>query len=279
MAVNANDAQLIEQLKWTAETVCSCFHVQPYMVSIGPPPPYANIEPLNLQYDPQCLQALIENLELCLDEGLESRRWNEPKSISTTCYGWTANENAFGADRDHLRRDGVLRSSSKYFDLGPTLRDTPYMQQQMWPLNQLANRAIPEIPPPPGQAAPPAPPADDEPDDADVIQQWRVAFATLLHAKAIHGDRMRPDDVATAVVLEMKSVLAPVYERLAVIETTIQQSGLVAELLVTREVAGIGERLPRSSRARRYRDRQARQWEGRRGRGRTATPDPRASPV
>lgn len=54
---------------------------------------------------------------------------------------------------------------------------------------------------------------------------------------------MRADDVATAVVLEMKSVLVPVYERLAAIETSIQQSGPAAELLITREVAAIRERL------------------------------------
>ena len=41
------------------------------MVGIGPPPPYANIEPLLQQYYAQALQSLIENLELCLDEGLE----------------------------------------------------------------------------------------------------------------------------------------------------------------------------------------------------------------
>jgi len=46
LTMKAIDAQLIEQLKWTADTVCSCFHVPPYMIGIGPPPPYANVEPL-----------------------------------------------------------------------------------------------------------------------------------------------------------------------------------------------------------------------------------------
>jgi HK97 family phage portal protein len=43
--MSAVDAQLIEQLKMTAETVCSTFHVPPYMIGVGPPPPYANVEP------------------------------------------------------------------------------------------------------------------------------------------------------------------------------------------------------------------------------------------
>lgn len=70
MAVNAVDAQLIEQLKWTGETCCTAYHVPPYMIGIGPPPPYANIEPLLQQYYSQCIQALTTSLETALDHGL-----------------------------------------------------------------------------------------------------------------------------------------------------------------------------------------------------------------
>jgi HK97 family phage portal protein len=69
--VNAVDSQLIEQLKWTAENVCTCFHVPAYMIGVGPMPAYNNIEALNQQYYSQCLQSLIEAAELALDEGLE----------------------------------------------------------------------------------------------------------------------------------------------------------------------------------------------------------------
>jgi len=160
MAVNAADAQLIEQLQWSATTVCSCFHIQPYMISIGDPPPYANIEPLTIQYYSQCLQEKIENLEICLDEGLEL----------PTPYG-----TEFGLD-DLMRMDSVSKNQAastaissggmtinearfKYFDLGPVLGgDTPYMQQQYWPLSQLATRTIPELPAAPAEADPPATP-------------------------------------------------------------------------------------------------------------------------
>jgi HK97 family phage portal protein len=70
MAVNAVDAQLVEQLKMSAEQVCSVFHVPAYMVGAAPAPAYNNIEALQLQYYSQCLQALIESAEACLDEGL-----------------------------------------------------------------------------------------------------------------------------------------------------------------------------------------------------------------
>lgn len=70
MAVKAVDAQLIEQLKWSAEVVCSTYHVPPYKIGIGAQPAYNNVQALNTEYYSQCLQVLIESMELCLDEGL-----------------------------------------------------------------------------------------------------------------------------------------------------------------------------------------------------------------
>lgn len=71
MVLTGVEAQLIEQLKWTAENICTAYRVPPYMIGVGPPPNYNNIEALNAQYYAQCLQEKIECIELCLDEGLE----------------------------------------------------------------------------------------------------------------------------------------------------------------------------------------------------------------
>ena len=70
MALTSVDAQLIEQLKWSAEVVCSTYHVPPYKIGIGAQPTYNNVQALNTEYYSQCLQKLIEDIELCLDEGL-----------------------------------------------------------------------------------------------------------------------------------------------------------------------------------------------------------------
>lgn len=70
ISVDSKDSQLIEQLKWSAEIVCSVFHIPPYKIGIGPMPTYNNIQSLNVEYYAQCLQTLIEAAELCLDEGL-----------------------------------------------------------------------------------------------------------------------------------------------------------------------------------------------------------------
>lgn len=72
MSINPEDAQLIEQLKWTADIVCSTFHVPPYKIGVGTMPTYANIQSLNVEYYSQCLQVLIESIEVCLDEGLRT---------------------------------------------------------------------------------------------------------------------------------------------------------------------------------------------------------------
>lgn len=70
LAVTAKDAEMVDQLKWTAEVVCSTFHVPPYKIGVGALPSYNNVQALNVEYYTQCLQSLIEEAELCLDEGL-----------------------------------------------------------------------------------------------------------------------------------------------------------------------------------------------------------------
>lgn len=70
LRMTAVDSQLIEQLKWSAETVCSTFHVPPWKVHVGTQPAYTKPEIANQMYYSDCLQSHIEQLELCLDEGL-----------------------------------------------------------------------------------------------------------------------------------------------------------------------------------------------------------------
>ena len=68
--MTATDSQLIEQLKWTDQTICSVFHVPGWLVGVGPMPSYNNVQALWQMYYAQCLQTLVESIELCQDEGL-----------------------------------------------------------------------------------------------------------------------------------------------------------------------------------------------------------------
>jgi HK97 family phage portal protein len=169
IAMNAVDSQLIEQLKWTAEVVCSTFHVPPYKIGVGSMPPYTNVQALNVEYYSQCLQILIEAAEICLDEGLGL----------TTVAGKTLGTE-FDVD-NLLRMDSVTQMD--VLDKGKNLMkpdearaklDLPpvpggnavYRQQQDHSLEALAKRDAMDDPF--GSAKPAPPPAKTEPDSPPV---------------------------------------------------------------------------------------------------------------
>ncbi len=141
ISITAVDAQLIEQARWTAEIVCATFHVPPYKINIGEPPKYNNIQALNVEYYSQCLQALIESAELCLDEGL---------SLGTTIGVEFDVENLLRMDSllqadfvTKLTGNGLLEidEGRSKFNLGPTPGgNAAYLQQQNYSLAALAKR-------------------------------------------------------------------------------------------------------------------------------------------
>lgn len=182
MAVNAVDAQLIDQLKWTGETVCSCFHVPAYMIGIGPPPPYANIEPLVQQYYNQCLQSLMTSLEVCLDEGLEL-----PKPYGTEFdvndLIWMDNATKTKAAHDSIGSGGMSPNEARkrFYGLGKVAGgETPYMQEQNYSLAALderdRNRPF---------AAPAPAPAPDNTDDDEALMA--ASYSALLRKSISEG--------------------------------------------------------------------------------------------
>lgn len=68
--ITAQDAQLVNQLKMTAEMICTAFGVPPHKIGIGQMPNYNNIEALDQNYYSTCLQPLTEAFEACMDKGL-----------------------------------------------------------------------------------------------------------------------------------------------------------------------------------------------------------------
>ena len=172
MIVNAVDAQLVEQLKISAEQVCSTFHVPGYMVGVEAPPAQGGVDGEQQRYYNQCLQALIEAAEAGLDKGL---------GLDKPIDG-----NELGTDFD---LDGLLRMDSKTlseveglkvqrgisspnearqkFNLLPAKGgDSPMVQQQNFSLEALAERDA--GPDPFGTAKPAAPEPAPAPEAADV---------------------------------------------------------------------------------------------------------------
>jgi HK97 family phage portal protein len=181
IAQNAADSQLIEQLKWSDEKVCSIFKVPPYKVYVGPMPTYDNAEVLDKIYYAGCLQRLIEAIESLLDEGLSL-----PSKYGTE----------FDLD-DLMRMDSALlmRTASegvkagimspnearRKISLGPVKGgQSPYLQQQNFSLAALDERDRNN--PLAANPSPPLPPAPRTAEDAT-----QMALAILNSKGFIHA--------------------------------------------------------------------------------------------
>jgi HK97 family phage portal protein len=141
MTINAVDAQLIEQLRWTAENVCTCFHMPAYKIGVGPMPTYNNGEMMNQAYYSDCLQALIESLEAHLDIGLNLDR---TKKFELDLEGLLRMDTATQIEvLDKQVKGGWLapnEAREKVHRLPVKGGETPYLQQQNYSLSALAER-------------------------------------------------------------------------------------------------------------------------------------------
>ena len=176
MRMSNEDSQMIEQLKYTAEMVCSAFNVPPFKIGVGQPPTYNNAEILNQVYYSDCLQAHIESHELCMDDGLNLGP-EYPKEGGKV----------LGVELDLdalLRMDsatqmktigegvkaGVLSPNEgrRKLDKPPTVGgESPYLQQQNYSLAALAKRDAKEDPFATASSASAAPATPEEGEDED----------------------------------------------------------------------------------------------------------------
>jgi HK97 family phage portal protein len=186
ITITAQDAQLIEQLKWSAEVVCSAFHVPPYKIGLGALPTYNNVQALNTEYYSQCLQVLIEAFELCLDEGLE------------TAIGLGTEFDLDGL----LRMDSVTQINALKEAIGAGLMSpdegrarldlgavagggTPYLQQQNYSLAALAKRDAQADPFATAARPAPAPAPEPKPDPATAADsEAKAALVEILKGLA-----------------------------------------------------------------------------------------------
>lgn len=182
MTIPASDAQLIEQLNWTSVDVARAFSVPLYKINAGPVPAYTNVQALNTQYYSDCLQGLIESIELLLDEGLavSGQLGTEFDLDGLLRMDFAAMSDALGK----ATGAGIMAPNEARFKLNlkrTTGGDTPYLQQQNWPLAQLANRPPPTVAAPvapPAPAPAPATPADDS-GDAKALAEALISKFTL----------------------------------------------------------------------------------------------------
>lgn len=183
LTMKAEEAQLIEQLKFTAEMICAAYHVPPYKIGVGAMPLNNNVQSLNVEYYSQCLQVHLESIELCLDEALGIGE------------GIVTNGQTYGTEFDVdnlLRMDSatqmdVLEKGKNYFTPNegravisrpPTAGgDVVLRQQQEFSLEALAKRDATDDPF--GNNAPQAPPVDPAANDNAAAAQRAMALATI----------------------------------------------------------------------------------------------------
>lgn len=186
MTIPASDAQLIEQLKWTIEDVARCFHVPLFKLG-GPLPPNAGIEALNQMYYSECLQSLIEALELSLDEGLALP---SGMHVEFELSGLLRMDTAARYDAKNKAVGGGWMSPNEARrgeNLPPVQGgESPMIQQQNYSLAALARRDAlddPFNPRPPAPPALPAPePSDDDEDDGDDDEEIEMMMAEMMAA-------------------------------------------------------------------------------------------------
>jgi HK97 family phage portal protein len=186
MGLTAVEAEVVKQLNWGDEKVCSVYHVPAYMVGVGTMPNYNNIEALNQQYYAQCLQSLIESIELCLTEGLK---------LDTTSFIELDLDGLIRMDSSTKMKtttDGVKggiytpNEARRFFNLKPLAGgDTVYLQEQDHALEALAKRDA--GPDPFGKAAakppaPPKPPEEPPPAEKHAATLVKAGFMERLAA-------------------------------------------------------------------------------------------------
>lgn len=157
LTVNAVDAQLIEQLKWGAETICACFHVPLYIVNQGQAPGGLDAESLVQLFYSQCLQSLVTALEWCMDEGLElAPSLGTEFDIDDLIWMNTDVRTKAAAESIGSGALSPNEARAKYYGLGPVVGGgSPMVQQQYFSLAALAERDRDQ----PFTRAPGAPPA------------------------------------------------------------------------------------------------------------------------
>lgn len=141
IAMSSSDSQMIEQLKMTAEIICSVFHVPAFKVGMGTIPAGQKVGDLNEIYYSDCLQTLIEAMENLIDAHFELEDGIEVEADISSLIRMD------GASQMAYLKEGTLsgimspNEARATLGLAPVIGgESPLMQQQNYSLAALARR-------------------------------------------------------------------------------------------------------------------------------------------
>jgi HK97 family phage portal protein len=187
------EGQLIENLKWSAEVVCSVYHVPPYKVGVGALPSYNNVQALNVEYYSQALQSHIEEIEELLDYGLGLAGTDLGTEFDIETLLRMDSITLVTTVRDAVGAGVMAPNEGRgKLDLKPVKGgESPYLQQQNYSLAALAKRDTQDDPFA-SKSPPAAPPANDQapptPSPADAEKATSIA---LLATRRYRDEKLR----------------------------------------------------------------------------------------
>jgi HK97 family phage portal protein len=153
MRMNYRDAQLIEQLKFNAEMICSVYGVPPFKIGLGTIPAGMKVPDMELLYYNNALHTPIEEMERCQDDALKLDGADRRTELDTDTL--LRMDPATFADVQIKLTSGAINTpneSRRALNKPPLVGgDTVYMQQQDFPLDQVR---LNKIEPPAPVAAP-----------------------------------------------------------------------------------------------------------------------------
>jgi len=188
MAMTAEQSRLVEQLHFTDEDICKAFHMPRHKVGVGPDPTYNNIEALNKMYYSDCLQKLIEKFEVKHDDAFNLRY------VPERTLGIELDRAALFEMDSSAKADAATKAIQagmspnevrfRFYDLGPVQGgESPYIQEQNWPLRLLSQRELPAREP---TAPAPMPPVEGEVvEDEEEAPEKMLALPRMVQQKLL----------------------------------------------------------------------------------------------
>jgi HK97 family phage portal protein len=260
MTQTAEDSQLVEQLKMSAEMICSTFHVPCYKVGVGPMPPYQSAAILDQIYYDCCLQTLIKGIESGLDDGLGLGNGSGRKLRVKLDLDDLLAMDEGGLTDVLVKQAGAGIASPneqrKRLNLAPVKGgESPKIQQQNYSLEAIDARD--RGPDPFGTAKPPAPALPDSPDTPDKALEQMIArhvetmVAFRAEFVAIEQKRVEAEARETARRLEAEAKEAERIARVAEESARVEKSAReAAEALAEQRHTEAEERRLAEERAR-----------------------------
>lgn len=176
MRMNYRDAQLIEQLQFNAEMICSVFGVPPFKIGLGTIPAGMKVPDMELLYYNNALHTPIEEMERCQDDALNLNGSTRRTELDVDTL--LRMDPATFADVQIKLTAGAINTpneSRRALNKPPLAGgDTVYMQQQDFPLDQVRLNKIEPVAAPITQ-----PVVEDPPPEDEAEKQMREFMETL----------------------------------------------------------------------------------------------------